>query len=222
MRDTAYELQAARQTLQEPLTAWFFLVPGSSKSEVVSGQYDSYFVQLQCDSEDLIHLCYDVGSKGVISFTQPVNNKVLDGWTYKIRPPLPFVDLPGNLLFEVKRRKGDTEEITAPKLPKLGSEGIQVWAYPQSSDLAGRRLVAQVSHTLFIYTTIYPPQPFATLPALTTKPTGRRLPTNRPARIHMFPPLPTSVGGLSAGTASSMPWKRSRHSIQIPSRGLVP
>lgn len=128
-------------TLQEFLTAWFFLVSGVPQSGTLSDQYDFYLAQLRCDNEDIIHLYYDVESKKGITFTQPVKNKVPDGWTYIIRPPFPIVDLPGNLLLEIKRRKEDDKKITAPQLPKLGSEGIKVWAYPQNSDLADRRLI---------------------------------------------------------------------------------
>ena len=96
---------------------------------------------MQCDNESLIRLCYDVGSKGIISFTQPVNDLVPLGWNDRIRPPVPLNDLLGNPAFEIRRRKGDTRKITAPKYPKLDSKRIQIWDYPQVTDLASRRLI---------------------------------------------------------------------------------
>lgn len=75
---------------------------------------------------------------------------MLLSWNYRIRPLTPLPDLPGNLLFEICRRKGDTLKIDAPKYPKHHSKGIKTWAYPQTSGLSGRHLVICVNKVRYL------------------------------------------------------------------------
>ena len=56
-------------------------------------------------------------------------------------PPIPRYTYPGNLIMQIKRAKGDVRELPVSVQPEPIMTQQAVWAFPDSSELAPKRLV---------------------------------------------------------------------------------
>lgn len=126
MRDAAYTMEATKRALQCPMTASFVAMPGKTSP---GGRPIRYLAFVQCDNEDIIRNASTVGESGELLFDAPKENAVPLDWKYTIRPPIALYTYPGNLVLQIRRRKGDKRDL------------IPVWLHPQTSDLSPRRLV---------------------------------------------------------------------------------
>ncbi|KAL8950400.1 MAG: hypothetical protein Q9222_003558 [Ikaeria aurantiellina] len=139
MREVGLQLREAMQSLVRRLKAAIVVFPGC---ETVNGLPRKYLVFAQCESEQTIRLLYPAGETGVMSFVAPIPDVQPTGWKYIVRPPFPNVECPGNLVFEVRRRNEDDRKIKASfKFPQAANMNTDIWAFPDTSDTAAKRLV---------------------------------------------------------------------------------
>jgi len=107
----------------------------------VNDQTLAYLAFAQYDDKELIRQVFRVGSSGIMSLEKLESHYQPTSWRYTINPPTPQYECPGNLLFLVRRAKEDTRDIFNNGMPKRAMEEMPVWAFPNASDLAPRRLV---------------------------------------------------------------------------------
>ena len=120
------------------MTASFVILPGR---RAVNDLPVHYLAFVQCDSEELIRQLYPVGESGTFCFDEPAPNLKPVGWQYTIKPPIPNFQYPGNLIFQLKRRRGDQRKVPVSPFPQPDMPQQEIWAFPNASDLAPRRLV---------------------------------------------------------------------------------
>ncbi len=59
----------------------------------------------------MVRAVYLVGERVTVAFSTPVEDQVPDGWRAEIKPPIPGIACPGNLVLQMFRTKGDIAEI---------------------------------------------------------------------------------------------------------------
>lgn len=138
MRDSTPQLKHALSSLETSMTASFVILPGC---RTVDGLPTQYLAFAQCDSEEMIRQLYLVGESGTFCFDEPAPDLKPVGWQYTIKPPIPNFQYPGNLIFQLKRPRGDQRKVPVSPFPQLVMKQQEIWAFPDTSDLAPRRLV---------------------------------------------------------------------------------
>lgn len=138
IREATSVLEATVKTPTASMDASFVALPDSEHME---GRYTLYLAFVQCRDDELLREVYDVGTTGIFSFEKPFPNCQPNGWKYTIKPPIPEYEYLGNLVFLVRRRKGDNREILDDHVPKLKMRTTKIWAFPKISDFAPRRLI---------------------------------------------------------------------------------
>ena len=138
MREAIHTFRYIEQALQSPLTACFVELQGQLTPEGLCAKYIAF---VQCDDEELIRNVLTVGDTGRLIFEEMKNGIVQPGWKYTVKPPIPRYTYPGNLILQLRRPKGDTQEVNASKAPKADMPSIQVWAFPDVSDSPARRQI---------------------------------------------------------------------------------
>ena len=139
MRDAGHELKSVLKGLEYAMSASFVVMPGSRQTD--SGLPIDYLAFVQCESEELIRDIYPVSGTGVLCLEKPEPNTQPSGWNYTIRPPLPIFEYDGNLVFQIKRSANDDRIIPVSAKPHVGMTQRDIWAFPDTSDLALRRLI---------------------------------------------------------------------------------
>jgi len=107
----------------------------------VHDQTLAYLAFAQYDDKELSRQVFRVGSLGIMSFEKLESHYQPTSWRYTIKSPTPQYECPGNLLFLVRRAKEDARDIFNNGMPKRAIKEMPVWAFPNASDLAPRRLV---------------------------------------------------------------------------------
>ena len=138
VRDFTPQLKHALSSLETSMTASFVILPGCRTVDGLSTQYLAF---AQCDSEEMIRQLYLVGESGTFCFDEPAPDLKPVGWQYTIKPPIPNFQYPGNFIFQLKRPRGDQRKVPVSPFPQLVMEQQEIWAFPDTSDLAPRRLV---------------------------------------------------------------------------------
>ena len=138
MRDSSVQLKSVINSIDAPMRAAFVAMPGPKTD---TGLPIYYLAFVQCDSAELIRDVYSVGESGTFCFEQPLHNAQPSGWQYTIKPPIPRYDYPGNLVMQITRAGDDYRELIVSPEPKPFMNQQGVWAYPDASDLAPRRLI---------------------------------------------------------------------------------
>ena len=138
IRDSNAQLKSVLKSIENSMSASFVVMPGPKDENNLSIYYLAF---VQCDSEELIRDVFLVGESGTFCFEQPEANFEPSGWDYVIKPPINQYDCPGNLVFQIRRPKGDDRKLEVGLVPEPSMEVKDIWAYPHASDLSPRRLV---------------------------------------------------------------------------------
>ena len=87
MRDSTIQLRVLLNSVDNPMTAYFVVIPGPRTQARQPIHYRAF---VQCDSEELIRDVYLVEESGTLCFEQPPDNAPQpSGWQYTIKPPVP-------------------------------------------------------------------------------------------------------------------------------------
>ncbi|KAL8776146.1 MAG: hypothetical protein Q9213_008375 [Squamulea squamosa] len=117
---------------------------------VLACQLPRHLAFVRCDNEELMKSAYKEGSIGALCFEKPSADaaQTPSGWHYRIWPALPQYEYPGNLVLEVNRPIDDKRVIVTDRKPSPSMAETQVWAFPETSDLAVRRLINCVNEVV--------------------------------------------------------------------------
>ncbi|KAL9042205.1 MAG: hypothetical protein Q9180_000765 [Flavoplaca navasiana] len=144
MRENEYQLLNIMKTLQQSMTASFVVFPeeaNNAGAEVVLRE--KYIAFLTCNSEELVKAVYGQGTRGTLCFDKPDPDATTQpqGWSYHILPAIPNFEYNGNLVFLITRPEGDTRKLPCSRAPSMDMIEQNVWAFPETTDLAVRRLI---------------------------------------------------------------------------------
>ena len=99
----------------------FFLLPNSTSVDE-EGRPRKYLVKAHCENDLLAREVHNVDTKGTFSFDQPPphtpgqKREIPVGWQYTVKGPIPDVTSQTQLVFLIKRPKGDAREVDAKRL----------------------------------------------------------------------------------------------------------
>ena len=125
-------------SVDNAMMASFVAMPGPRTED---DQPIYYLALIQCDSEELIHVVYLCGQTGTFCFEQPERGTQPTGWSYVVRPPIAKCQYSGNLVMSTTRAKEDKRILPSREFPEPRMNQQEIWGYPDTSDLAPRRLI---------------------------------------------------------------------------------
>lgn len=143
MREATVERAATLKTLSTPLAASFVVVPGYYDEE----QRPMYYIAcVKCEDSDLMRV-FQPGSQGILCWDVPLETIKPEGWRWQSKPALPNIDAYGNILLLLTRPQDGIYLHTMPEVAPYPSENMsdhsleEVWLFPSTNDMSGRRLV---------------------------------------------------------------------------------
>lgn len=115
MRDAAYTMEATKRALRCPMTAAFVAMTGKISADSRPMRYLAF---VQCDSVDVVRDALTIGESGEFLFDAPKEHAVPVGWQYTIRSPVAKYLNSGNLVIQIRRRKGDERHLVTSPSPQ--------------------------------------------------------------------------------------------------------